>query len=208
MQSVLPYTTNPEQISLCEKVRLLDSTSASVTGPCVTRSEPQLKNGGLLHNWDLQAAKTLTAPPPRAITWDLSWGPAEARWEQTVHRCLTPEDVEKVLPSKWIAYNIQSDCDETLAKVCKLCTALVNRFVELSEGNKANVSTGKWRQHKMLADRLGAVVELLEASVGDAIPILNLRDPEYIRQCWEQMAEEERADIVAVLGLYDENAEE
>lgn len=205
MESVLPYTTNADQMKLCENMKLLNSSSVTVTGPCIGAREPKRVVGGLLHNWDFEAAQTLSSPAPNAVTWDLSWTPAESSWERNVHSCLSPEEVEDLLPPKWIAYNRQTDIDDALARVCKLCTALVDKFVELSQDNNASTSTGKWRQHQTLYDRLGAVMELLEASVGDAIPILKLRNAEYIRQCWEQMGEEERADMLSALNLSDDH---
>lgn len=199
MQSVLPYTTNPDQMGLCEKMKLVDPHCGSVTGPCVSLKKIRRVASGVLHSWDAEAAQSLTNPPPRPLTWDLSWTAAENKWEQNVLRCHSPEEVEDLLPSKWIAYNMQSETDETLAKVCKLCTALVDRFVELSQGNNASISTGKWRQHQSLCDRLGAVMELLEASVGEAIPILKLREPSFIRECWAQMPDEERNEVISAL---------
>lgn len=207
MNSVLPYTTNTEQMQLCERMKLVDPNSGMVTGPCVSLRDPKLVVGGILHNWDDEAARAINAPPPHAVTWDLSWSPSERRWEEHVHTCNTPDAVEDLLPPKWIAYQTHTEVDEALARVCKLCTALVDRFVMLSRDNNASVSAGRWRQHQSLYDRLGAVVELLEASVGEAIPIEKMRDAEFIRQCWVQMPEEERADVVNALGL-DDRADE
>lgn len=208
MQSVLPYATTAEQMHLCENMKLLNPNSAVVTGPCISLREPKRVAGGLLQGWDADAVQNASNHATPAVTWDLSWTLSEAKWEQEVHRCMCPEEVEDLLPSKWIAYNMQADRDDTLAKVCKLCTALVDRFVELSQGDKVSASTGKWRQYQSLYERLGAVMELLEASVGDAIPILNLRNPAYIRECWETMGEEERHDVISALGIYKENVGE
>lgn len=205
MQSILPFATTTEQMRLCENMKLLNPTSGMITGPCISLREPKRVVGGILQDWDANGAHAVSSPPSRALTWDLSWTSAETKWEQDVHRCMSPEEVEDLLPSKWIAYSMQSERDDTLAKVCKLCTSLVDRFVELSQGNKVSGSTGKWRQYQSLYDRLAAVMELLEASIGDAIPILNLRDAEYIRGCWEAMAEEERQDVVSELGINEEN---
>lgn len=205
MQSVLPYATTAEQMRLCENMKLVNPSSGMVTGPCISLREPRHVVGGLLHDWDASAANAVSHPPPRAVTWDLSWTAGETKWEHEVHRCMCPEEVEDLLPSKWIAYSMQSERDDTLARVCKLCTRLVDHFVELSQGDKVSASTGKWRQYQTLYDRLGAVMELLEASIGDAIPILNLRNPEYIRECWETMAEEERQDVASALGIFEEN---
>ncbi|EPY24586.1 hypothetical protein STCU_03826 [Strigomonas culicis] len=200
MNAVLPYTTNPDQMMGCEKMKLLNPNSAATTGPYVNIRKPRLVVGGLLHSWDAEAAQSFVAAPKQVQTWDLSWTEDETHWEENVHRCTCPEDVEDLLPAKWIGYRVHSDVDETLARVCKLCTALVDRFVALSQGNSANVSTARWRQHQTLYDRLGAVMELLEASIGEAVPILKLKDPEFMRQCWGQLQDEERMEIVSALG--------
>lgn len=200
MQAVLPYTTNPTQMLGCETMKMLNPNSASVTGPYVNVKDPKLVVGGLLHNWDAEAAQVFLAAPKLVQTWDLSWTEDETHWEENVHRCTCPEEVEDLLPAKWIGYRVQSDVDETLARICKLCTALVDHFVSLSQGNNANVSTAKWRQRQALYDRLGAVMELLESSIGEAIPILKLRDPEFIRGCWSQLQDEERMEVMSALG--------
>lgn len=181
-------------------MKLINPSSAAATGPYVTIREPKLIVGGLLHNWDADAANSVLAAPKLVDTWDMSWTEDETYWEANVHACVCPEEVEDLLPSKWFGYQVQSDVDETLARVCKLCTALVDRFVSLSQGDNATVSTNKWRQRQVLFDRLGAVMELLEASIGEAIPILKLRDPEFIRQCWGQLEDEERMDVISALG--------
>lgn len=111
--------------------------------------------------------------------------------------------MEDLLPSKWIGYNTSTEVDVTLARVCKLCTALVDKFVALSANDNEIASTSRWRQKQMLFDRLGAVMELLEASIGEAIPLLKLRDSEFVKQCWDQLQEEERMDVITALG--DEN---
>ncbi|KAF5224439.1 hypothetical protein ECC02_002382 [Trypanosoma cruzi] len=203
MQSVLPYTLNPQCMVGCEKMKILNPNTAALTGPVITAREPNLVSGGLLHNWDANAASAHLSTVKTVHTWDLSWTEKEAYWEKNVGQCTAPEEVEGLLPSKWIGYNVSSDVDETLALVCKLCTALVDKFVSLSRGDNANVSTAKWRQRQVLYDRLGAVVELLEASIGEAIPILRLRDPEFVRDCWQQLQDEERMDIMSALNAAD-----
>lgn len=200
MQTVLPYTTNPAYMTGCERLKMINPNSTTTTGPYVHIREPKLVVGGLLHNWDVEAAQAILGAPKLVQTWDLSWTEDETHWEESVVRCTCPEEVEGVLPAKWIGYRVQSDVDETLARVCKLCTALVDRFVSLSQGDNANVSTAKWRQRQALYDRLGSVMELLEASIGEAIPILKLKDPEFMRECWSQLQDEERMEIMSALG--------
>ncbi|KAG8346398.1 hypothetical protein TRVL_02767 [Trypanosoma vivax] len=204
MQSVLPYTLNPQLMTGCAKMKILNPNSSALTGPMVTLQEPHLLGSGLLRNWDAAAASaalpTIFQSPH---TWDLSWTVQEEYWEQNVERCNGPEEVESLLPIKWFGYNVHSDVDETLALVCKLCTALVDKFVSLSQGNNADVSTTKWRQRQLLHNRLASVMELLEASIGEAIPLLRLRDAEFVRGCWEQLQEEERVEIMSALNCGD-----
>ncbi|KPA75833.1 hypothetical protein ABB37_08347 [Leptomonas pyrrhocoris] len=204
MQSVLPYTTNPSQMVAIENLKLINPSSAAATGPYLRVRDSKLVVGGLLHNWDAEAAHALLNAPKAVQTWDLSWSEEETNWEERVHRCTYPEEVEDFLPAKWIGYRVQSDVDETLARVCKLCTALVDKFIALSQGNNANVSTAKWRQRQALYDRLGAVMELLEASIGEAIPILKLKDQAFMHECWNQMQAEERSEIMSALGTADD----
>ncbi|CCW66655.1 unnamed protein product [Phytomonas sp. Hart1] len=205
MNTILPYTVNPTQMRACERLRLLNPNSAGATGPNVAAREQKPVCGGLLNGWDAAAARVLLEPPGPVQTWDLAWTDEEADWEAQVHRSTCPEEVEALLPARWIGYHMQGDVDGTLARVCRLCTALVQRFVALSAGNNANASTAKWRQRHALYDRLGAVMELLEASIGGAIPILKLQDTEFIRKCWEQLQDDERMDVISALGVSDDD---
>ncbi|CCW65270.1 unnamed protein product, partial [Phytomonas sp. EM1] len=204
MHLMLPYTTNPTQMRACERIRLLNPNATSATGPNVAVRERRPVCGGVLHGWDAGAARALLEPTGPVQTWDLAWTDEEADWEARVRRCTCPEEVEELLPAKWIGYRVEGDVDGALARVCRLCTALVQRFVALSTGNNANASTAKWRQRQALYDRLGAVMELLEASIGGAIPILKLQDTEFIRQCWEQLQDEEKMEVMSALGTSDD----
>ena len=205
MNNVLPFTTNPQRMRGCEKMKLLNHNSASVTGPSVCVRPAKAIPDGVLQGWDADAAAAMLAVPKLMHTWDVSWTDHEAYFEKNVHTCTCPEEVEDMLPSKWIAYRVNSEVDDTLARVCKLCTALVDRFVALSNGDDAENSTSKWRQRQGLFDRLSAVMELLESSIGEAIPILKLRDATFVRECWSSLEEEERQDILSTLSAIQDS---
>jgi hypothetical protein len=205
MNTVLPFTTNPQRMRGCEKMKLLNPNSSSVSGPSVSLRPARAVPNGVLEGWDADAAAAMLAVPKLLHTWDVSWTDHDAYFEKNALSCNCPEEVEDMLPSKWIAYRVNSEVDDTLARVCKLCTALVDRFVSLSNGDDADNSTAKWRQRQSLFDRLSAVMELLEASVGEAIPILKLRDPNFVRECWNALEEDERQDILSSLSAIQES---
>eukprot|EP00658_Telonema_sp_P-2_P035633 TRINITY_DN25873_c0_g1_i1.p1 TRINITY_DN25873_c0_g1~~TRINITY_DN25873_c0_g1_i1.p1 ORF type:complete len:178 (-),score=64.15 TRINITY_DN25873_c0_g1_i1:17-550(-) len=58
-------------------------------------------------------------------------------------------------------------------------------------------STG--RLHQTLLLRLKAVMTLLESSIGEAIPILKLKDPEFVRSCWQRLGDNDRHDVFSTL---------
>ncbi|EPY40956.1 hypothetical protein AGDE_02969 [Angomonas deanei] len=66
MQTVLPYTTNPEQMLGCERMKILNPNSAAATGPFVNSRKSKLVVGGLLHNWDSDAAQSFLAAPKKS----------------------------------------------------------------------------------------------------------------------------------------------
>nr|CCD11813.1 unnamed protein product [Trypanosoma congolense IL3000] len=200
MQSVLPYTLDPQRMTGCEKMRVIDPNNSSITGPLAVARALEVVTSGLLDQWEASAASAaIPSAEPDLRTWDLSWTVHEEHWEQNVAQCSAPEEVENLLPAKWFGYNLNSDVDETLAHVCKLCTALVDKFIAWSKNDMANTSTARWRRWQALCERLSAVVELLEESMGEAIPLLRLRDPEFVRECWGRLQEEERMEVVSVL---------
>lgn len=203
--TVLPYTTHPLRMQGCEKMKLLNPNSSSVSGPSVTVRGVREVPNGILEGWDADAAAAVLAVPKLLHTWDVSWTDHETFFEKNALACNSPEEVEEMLPAKWIAYRVNSEVDDTLARVCKLCTALVDRFVSLSSGDDADSSTSKWRLRQSLFERLSAVMELLEASVGEAIPILKLRDPNFVRECWNALEEDERHDILSSLSAIQDS---
>ncbi|AAZ11684.1 hypothetical protein, conserved [Trypanosoma brucei brucei TREU927] len=203
MHSILPYTLDPERMTGCRKMNTINPYDASVTGPESSARDLDVIRNHLLQEWDRRTTSTVLFNPAAEIdirSWDLSWTERESHWEENVAQCISPEEVEGLLPAKWFGYNTSSDVDETLARVCKLCTALVDKFVELSKGDNANQSTAKWRQHQAMLARISAVVELLEEAVGETLSMYDLRDPQTVRCLWERMDDEDRRKVASVLG--------
>lgn len=199
MNNVLPFTTNPQRLRKCQDVKLVNCNSSAATGPTVTARQPNTVTYGVLTGWDSDAAAAYNTADQPPEVWDMGFGDREEYFERHVQQCANPEEVEELLPSKWIGYKVQTDSDDTLARVCKLCTALVNRFIALAEGDAADKSTSKWREHQELLGRLRSVMELLEASIGEAIPILKLGEPKFVKDCWNALQDDERVDVVSLL---------
>lgn len=200
MKLVMPFAQHAEKNRGLDKLKLLNPNSTEVKGPATQYREPRCVKEGLLANWDEDAARAAMAIGPGVETWDYHWSEQESYWEQEVGQCTVPEEVEALIPTRWLGYQWRADVDETLAKVCTLCTALVEKFVALSSNGETDTSANKWRQHKALHEKLQAVMELLESSIGENVPILKLKDPEFVRQCWNSMSEEERFDVLSSLG--------
>jgi hypothetical protein len=200
MKSVMPFTLQPEKHRGLDKIKLLNPNSTEVKGPSTQYREPHRVQDGLLAQWDADAAKAAMSIGAPIETWDFQWTEGESYWEREVLQCVVPEEAEALMPTKWLGYRWEVEIDETLAKVCSLCTALVDKFVALSHSGETDASANKWRLHKSLHEKLQAVMELLESSIGENVPILKLRDPEFVRQCWESMDEDERMDVLSSLG--------
>lgn len=207
MSSVLPHSSAPSRMFGAKPLPLLDHTNANVTGPTVTYRNPSVVSSGLLAGWDADAAHALVAMPKPVEIWDVTWSEADQYFADHVHTCNTPEEVEELLPTKWIAYKTTSNAtgssasggDEALSRVCTLCTALVDKFIQLSQNGASDQTTAKWRLHNTMLKKLRSVMELLEASIGEAIPILKLKDAEFVRNCWQRLEEDDRQDVMSAL---------
>eukprot|EP00744_Colponema_vietnamica_P020801 GILI01029602.1.p1 GENE.GILI01029602.1~~GILI01029602.1.p1 ORF type:complete len:207 (+),score=26.71 GILI01029602.1:48-668(+) len=199
MSSILPYSTAATKMYGVKPLSLIDPNNAQVIGPTVCYRNPSVVNKGLLSGWDADAAHALVAMPKPAEVWDVSWTEADQYFVDHVHKCNTPEEVEELLPAKWVAYKTASGADETLSKVCFMCTAMVDRFIELDQSGECDKSTPSWRLHNTLRTRLAAIMELLEGSVGTTYDMLRLKDPEFVRSCWQRLEEEEKLDVMSRL---------
>lgn len=201
-RSVMPFTTQPERHRGLERVGLLNPNSADVKGPSTQYREPHRVKEGPLASWDVEAVRSLSldVSAPVAI-WDFSWTEKESYWEREVLKCQTPEEVEGLLPSKWFGYRWDVEVDDTLSKVCTLCTSIVDRFIQLSQPSNgaADVSASKWRLRHTMLEKLQAIVDLFESTIGEHVPMFKLRDAGYVRQCWERLGEEDRAETLQTL---------
>lgn len=205
--TVLPFSAAPTRMWGARPLPTLDPHNANISGPTVCYRNTSVVASGLLSGWDADAAHALVAVPKPLDAWDVSWSEADQYFVDNVHTCSTPEEVEGLLPVKWVAYKTSSASstngggggDEALGRVCALCTALVDKFIALSQDGASDQTTAKWRLHNALLRRLRAVMELLEASIGEAIPILKLKDAEFVRRCWQRLEDDDRHDVFSAL---------
>eukprot|EP00758_Cryptobia_borreli_P004460 Tbor_TRINITY_DN4390_c0_g1::TRINITY_DN4390_c0_g1_i1::g.7816::m.7816 len=221
MNNVLPFSAAPTRMYGAKPLPLLDPNSSQVTGPIVCYRNPSVVSAGVLGGWDADSAHSFlmgggggslgssgigirgnvnTSLAAAADTWDVSWTDEDQYFvDNVVDSCHTPEEVEQMLPSKWVGYKLTSDSEEALSRVCKLCTALVDKFISLSSDALSDQSTGKWRIHQTMLHRLKAVMELLEACIGEGIPVMKLKDPEFVKACWQRLGESDQEDVMSAL---------
>lgn len=204
LNNVLPHSTARTRVYGAKPLPLLDPNDPLIAGPCVTYRNPSAVSSGLLAGWDADAARSFLSFNKPVDCWDVSWGEEDRYFVEMAHTCSTPEEVEEMLPVKWVGYRLASAggtgaVDETLSRVCKLCTALVDKFTLLAQDDNRDQSASKWRLHQTLLLRLKAVMTLLEASIGESIPILKLKDPEFVRSCWQRMGDNDRNDVFSTL---------
>lgn len=201
--AALPYSLAVLDGAPLARVALHDPSDAAATGPSVVARPARKVPRGLLQGWAADAAAALARAPPPPEAWSYAWGPAEAHFERAVAAgpagAATPEEVEALLPARWVGYSLTSaDGDEALARVCRLCTALVDRCVALSRGAAPATAAG-WRAQQRLERRLAAVMELLEASIGEDIVVASLGSPGFVRQCWSRLSDADRAYMAEAL---------
>lgn len=197
---VMPYVLQPEKFRGLSKVQLVNADSTEVKGTATQYREPPTVAEGLLATWDEGAAHAAMSVGPSVESWFYQWSEQESYWEREVGQCTVPEEVEALIPTKWVGYKWQTEVDETLARVCSLCTALAEKFVMLTNNEQKDSTANKWRLHNALKEKLQAVVELLESSIGEDIPVMSLRDPEFVRQCWNSLNDEDRHSVLSSLG--------
>jgi hypothetical protein len=197
---VMPFTLQPDKFRGLSRLHLINADSTEVKGAATQYREPPCVSEGLLATWDEGAARAAMSVGPSVETWYYQWSEQESYWEHEVGQCTVPEEVEALIPTKWMGYQWQTEVDETLAKVCSLCTALAEKFVALTNDGQKDTTPNKWRLHSLLKEKLQAVVELLESSIGEDVPMMKLRDPEFVRQCWNSLNEEDRHSVLSSLG--------
>ena len=201
MTSVPPHDLKSVGRTPLSQITLANPHDTQCEGPKVQRRRAKRVDDGLLRGWSQQHAAAFTASPKPFSSWELNWGEAEDFWENNVTRetCATPEDVVALLPQKWLAFQFEAgDSEATLARICSMCTALVNKYVALSTTAPPK-TTSQWRERETLHRRITAIVELLEASLGEDIPIVSLKDPNFMSSCWSRITEEDQSQLVAAL---------
>jgi hypothetical protein len=204
------YAALPFSLSAVGKVPfagvpLHDPRTTHDEGPRVQKRRPKLVTSGILKGWNAAMANAFTAPPKPFEVWDLRWGDEENYWEANVvqETVTCPEDVERLLPAKWLSYRFDhGDVDTLLSRVCTMCTALVDRYVALSTVSPPT-TPAEWRLRESLHKRILVITELLEAAIGENIPMVSLKDPDFLSSCWSRITEEDQTHLVATLRAGD-----
>lgn len=202
LRLVMPFTTQPERHRGLENIKLLNANSTEVKGPSTKYREPHRVQQGPLTAWDADAARALSVDIGVAVSmWDYGWSEKESYWESEILNCHVPEEVEALVPTKWVGYRWDVEVDDTLSRVCSLCTSLVDRFIQLSQpsNGQADASASKWRLRRAMQEKLQCILDLFEATIGESIPMLKLRDAAYVKQCWERFGEDERTEAMHAL---------
>jgi hypothetical protein len=194
--SHIPFTLDRNRSAW--RLSLLDANDASLTGPIAKQRAARTVEGGLLHGWNKDAVAAMGQAAAAPAPWEQArWNERDAYFMEQVGGCSTPEDVDAVMPAKWMAHNPENVVDEKLARVCELCTALVNRHV--AWGNEGPASSAQWQQQQALAAQLDEVMRLLEASIGESITPAALTDARFVSDCWRSLNEDEQAAVQAML---------
>lgn len=200
----MPYTTDPALFNAAfESIPLLNPTLAGSCGPVAAKPLPPDKlliQSGLLKGWTVDGAARLQrsgAEAPLEL-WDVAWGEQEEHWARVAATASfpTPEDVESLLPKKWFGFRVDTEVDERLARVCKLCTALVDKYIAFSSAAASGRTTAAWRRHEALRVRISAVTEMLESSLDEFVPLLSLKDPNFVVRCWNVLDDDDRQSMV------------
>jgi hypothetical protein len=197
----LPYQTDFAKNAF--RHQLLDPDDAAMQGPCAAAREPSVIVGGLLAGWHSEAVKQLKKPQKPLEGWDqVVWDENDDQFIENLTECTSPEQVESAMPAKWLPHARGSEVDERLARICTLCTVLVNKYVAYENGGAtAPQTTAQWREHQRLKDVMGEVLRVLEASVGETIAPRTLRDAKFLRDCWAALSEEDRRALENLLDI-------
>lgn len=197
--STLPYSTDANKTGF--RLQLVDPNDANAMGPmCACRGTTTV-DGGLLDGWNYDAAKALKRPTEVLDGWDQAvWNDDDKHFLEQLPTLTSPDEVAAAMPRKWQPNENSADGDTALLRVCELCTALVNRFVEYEEGGvTAPTTTAQWREHERLGDLLRDVQRVLEGAMGESIAITALADPGFVRSVWPTLVESDQHAVQAIL---------
>jgi hypothetical protein len=206
MNHQIPFQTDTRKSRF--RLELINPNDPAATGPCAASREPARVRGGLLDGWNADYVKAMKRPQAPLEGWEqVAWNQQDQNFINTVTSCSTPEQVERCIPSKWLPHGSNGEIDDRLARVCDLCTALVNRYLAYEEGGAtAPRTTAQWREHQRLKQIVADVIRVLEASVGESLTPAALRDPAFVRQCWQALCEDDQNTVETL--LHDTDAAE
>jgi hypothetical protein len=201
MSALLPVSLN-QSAKVVPSPKVAFSSSDGPAGGCVRTTRISHSNkrvqDGLLMGWHKQQAEQHCNNHKPFSCWDASFGEEERNWEDKAQResVQTAEEVAQLLPAKWQSYKLEvGEESKELSRICVMCTALVNKYVQLSSGAEVPKSTAQWREREALKRKIDRIMQLLEESIGESIPMASLQDPDFLSTVWAQIDEEDRAEL-------------
>ena len=189
------------------RVKLLNPNDPNLCGAVLSVRDPSVVKQGILRGWTVDAAKVLMQPPraPELIE-QAQWTPQDAQFLRSLVHCRTPEQVEATMPRKWLAYDADVDWDSSLARVCRLCTALVEKYLQWSDPSKPAQhpkTTAEWRMRAQLQTRIESVVSILENALGATITLHSFLGTDggakLLERCWASLDEDAQVGLEAAL---------
>jgi hypothetical protein len=198
MTAPLPFQTNARKSAF--RLALLNPNDASLCGPAANAREPATVRGGILDGWNAEYVRVMKRPQPPLEGWEqVVWDERDQLFVAAALGCTTPEAVEAIMPAKWLPFTLDREVDERLARICSLCTALVNRYIAYEDPAGGPKTTAEWHEHQRLKDVIAQVLRVLEASVGDSLAPATLSDPEFLKRCWQALCEDDQNTLEALL---------
>jgi hypothetical protein len=189
--------------ALATPLETLNPNATLSKEPFLPRCQVKTRKDGVMQGWRPGCATSVETLVGRFASWDVRWSESEAHWENNVLACNTTEEVELLLPPKWVRTDVHGDVVEDpskLKKVCMLCTASVSRVQFLASLKPTAMSPAMWRELHTLRARIASVVAILENSIGaldDAEEVM--RDPRVMTECWGFIGKQDKDSIEKTL---------
>jgi hypothetical protein len=213
MSGKAPNSTDPAKWGL-HALSLLDPNDPDLTGPISRKQKyrtlayhPQQQNGALqgphaqlLDGWSEHALKHRLVKPDTSVeAWEQArWDASDERFLRGLPSCTAPEDVDGIMPEKWKPHRSDVDSDPRLARVTRLCTTVVNQVVDWVDRRfpeRGPKTVAEWHKCEGLQAHIQEVLEMLTASLGEAVNVNALRDPAFIKRCWRSMSDEDHSSF-------------
>ena len=196
---MLPHTTAKNKRRF--RLELLPEAVANAGTTAKSRDKKTVPDG-VMSGWTPECVKSLSRPALPVQRWTATvWDASDEAATNSLKKCDCPDEVDGVLPGKFLPHVKDLLFSEKISKFCHLCTALVNKYLRWSSDDPELMpkTASEWRRMEIIAGRVAEVVQLLETTLGESVTPVALADPTFVEHCYMSLTEEDQVIVESIL---------